>query len=103
MPGRALHITCYHGFCPCCGCYPYIPGLVANVVVLWNTLYIDAALSHLRSTGYDVKPEDVARLSPLITRHIHIHFLGRYTFSLSEAAAQGRLRPLRDPDSPDEG
>ena len=71
------------------------------MVVLWNTLYIDAALSHLRSTGYDVKPEDVARLSPLITRHIH--FLGRYTFSLSEPAAQGRLRPLRDPDSPDEG
>lgn len=75
-----------------------ILGLVTNVIVLWNTLYIDAALNHLRATGYEVRPEDVARLSPLGTKHIH--FLGRYSFALADAVAQGRLRPLRDPSDP---
>jgi len=73
-------------------------GLVANAIVLWNTLYTDAALNHLRAAGYVVRPEDVARLSPLGTSHIH--FLGRYTFSVADAIAPGRLRALRDPNEP---
>jgi TnpA family transposase len=40
-------------------------GLVVNVLVLWNTRSIEAALNPLRSQGGDVKPEDVTRLSPL--------------------------------------
>jgi TnpA family transposase len=28
-------------------------------LVLWNTRYMDAALSHLRSQGAEVKPEDI--------------------------------------------
>jgi Tn3 transposase DDE domain len=35
--------------------------LVINVVVLWNTLYRDAALAHLQAEGVEVQPEDVAR------------------------------------------
>jgi hypothetical protein len=61
---------------------------------------MEAALSHLRATGVQVKPEDVARLSPLVSKNFHL--LGRYQFSLSEALLQGALRPLRDPNSPDE-
>src|SRR4029078_7844981 len=33
-------------------------GLVVNAVVLWNTLYMDAALGHLRRRGVETKPED---------------------------------------------
>ncbi|MBV8917195.1 MAG: Tn3 family transposase, partial [Bradyrhizobium sp.] len=40
-------------------------GLVVNVIVLWNTLYMDAALNQLRAEGFEVHDEDVARLSPL--------------------------------------
>jgi hypothetical protein len=40
--------------------------------------------------------KDVARLSPLL--HEHINMLGRYSFSMSEAVANGQLRPLRDPN-----
>ena len=40
-------------------------GLVTNAVILWNTLYIEAALEQLRSEGYEVRPEDVARLVPV--------------------------------------
>src|SRR5215472_14976745 len=39
-------------------------GLVLNAVILWNTRYMDAALAHLRARGKQIKPEDVARLSP---------------------------------------
>src|SRR6266702_1925447 len=70
-------------------------GLVVNIIVLWNTLYIDAALHQLRAEGFEVNADDVARLSPLI--HKHINFQGRYSLALPESVAQGRLRPLRDP------
>jgi len=70
-------------------------GLILNVSVLWNTIYLEATLNQLRKEGYLVKGEDVARLSPLI--HDHTHRQGRYSFSMPEAVAQGELRPLRDP------
>lgn len=70
-------------------------GLVVNVIVLWNTIYMDAALNRLRAEGYDVRDEDVARLSPLGFEHINM--LGRYAFTLPEPIARGELRPLRDP------
>ena len=70
-------------------------GLVVNLVVLWNTVYMDAALNQLRAEGYEVKPEDVAHLSPLSFGHINM--LGRYAFTLPEIIARGELRPLRDP------
>ena len=50
-------------------------GLIVNMLVLWNTRYMNAALSHLRSIDVAVVPEDVARLSPLGYKHINV--LGR--------------------------
>ena len=76
-------------------------GLVVNIIVLWNTLYIDAALEQLHREGYPVEPTDVARLSPLCFEHIN--WLGRYAFALSESVARGALRPLRQPGDPSEG
>ena len=68
---------------------------MVNVVVLWNTIYLDAALDQLRAEGFDVRDEDVARLSPLGFEHINM--LGRYAFTLPDVVARGGLRPLRDP------
>ena len=34
-------------------------GIVLNCIVLWNTVYIDAALQQLRAQGYLVRDEDV--------------------------------------------
>ncbi|MEV8634204.1 transposase [Streptosporangium sp. NPDC051023] len=68
-------------------------GLVLNVVVLFNTRYMDAAVTQLRAQGFDVRDEDVARLSPFI--HAHVNMLGRYSFALPELP--GGLRPLGDP------
>lgn len=74
-------------------------GLVVNLVVLWNTIYMDAAIGQLASEGYEVRPEDVARLSPLSFRHINM--LGRYAFTLPEFVVRGELRPLRNPKTAD--
>jgi TnpA family transposase len=70
-------------------------GLVVNIIVLWNTLYIDAALQQLRTEGFPIKPEDLARISPLVFDHINL--LGRYSFSLPDSVQRGQLRPLRNP------
>ena len=72
-------------------------GLVVNVIVLWNTLYMDAALSHLVTRGTVVKAEDKARLSPL--GHDHLNFQGRYSFAVAEAILRGELRPLTLPEA----
>ncbi|WP_344458455.1 Tn3 family transposase, partial [Actinomadura kijaniata] len=66
-------------------------GLVLNALVLFNTRYMDAAVTQLRADGFDVRDEDVARLSPFV-RH-HVNMLGRYSFQLPDLP--GGLRPLR--------
>ena len=60
---------------------------MVNLVVLWNTIHMDAALNQLVAEGYDVKPEDVARLSPL--GYSHVNMLGRYAFTLPDFVARG--------------
>jgi hypothetical protein len=47
-------------------------GLVTNAVVLWNTLYMQEALSHLRSAGEIPEDEHISRLSPLMYGHINM-------------------------------
>jgi TnpA family transposase len=73
-------------------------GLVVNMIVLWNTIYIEAALEQLRKDGFPVHDEDVDRLSPLI--YDHINMLGRYSFAMPDIVARGGLRPLRNPGDP---
>jgi hypothetical protein len=68
-------------------------GLVLNALVLFTTRYMDAAVNKLRADGFDLRDEDVARLSPFV-RH-HINMLGRYSFQLPDLP--GGLQPLRDP------
>jgi hypothetical protein len=55
----------------------------------------DAAQLKLRAEGFEVREEDLARLSPL--GFDHINMLGRYAFILPDLVARGELRPLRNP------
>ena len=73
-------------------------GLVLNCMVLWNTVYIDHAVEHLRAQGYPVLDDDAARLSAFIRAHIGID--GHYASQLPDLG--GSHRPLRDPDSRDD-
>ncbi len=69
-------------------------GIVLNCVVLWNTVYIDAALNRLRAQGYPVRDEDVARLSPFMRKHINVH--GKYSFTPVGPAGPVKVpRPTR--------
>jgi TnpA family transposase len=71
-------------------------GLIVNVQVLWNTIYMQAALDQLRSNAFEIIDADVSRLSPM--EHGHINYLGSYSFALDAALRNGQLRPLRNPD-----
>ncbi|MBU3071380.1 Tn3 family transposase [Aestuariicella sp. G3-2] len=68
-------------------------GLVLNIVVLWNTLYIEAVLQYLKANGHKINREDVAQLSPLGQEHLHV--LGRYSFDIDPNVEAGGLRPIR--------
>ncbi|WP_441952333.1 Tn3 family transposase [Nocardia sp. 2TAF39] len=57
------------------------------------TRYMDAAVKQLRADGFDVRDEDVARLSPFV-RH-HINLLGRYSFQLPARRPASAARPGR--------
>jgi TnpA family transposase len=73
-------------------------GIVLNAVTLWNTRYLNAAVSELRDRGHPVREQDTVRLSPL--GHAHVNELGRYAFPV--LAPDAGLRPLRDPQANDE-
>jgi hypothetical protein len=45
-------------------------GLVVNVIVLWNTIYMDAVIEQLRSEGYPLKPEGCRTA---LTTHVRSH------------------------------
>ncbi len=68
-------------------------GLATNAVVLWNTLYMQEALSWMRSNGEETGGEDIARLSPLM--HGHINMLGHYTFTLPEDILKGGTESIK--------
>ena len=70
-------------------------GLVTNAVVLWNTIYMQASLDHLRQQAVGINEEDEARLSPLGYGHVNV--LGHYSFTLAENVMNGGLRPLNRP------
>ena len=71
-------------------------GLVLNCVVLWTTVYLDAAVRQVRAQGYPVLEEDLARLSPFVNTNLGVH--GTYSFVLPDLAA-GAIRELRDPEA----
>ncbi len=65
-------------------------GLVVNAVILGgNTIDMDAALAELRAKGFDVRDEDVARLSPL--GHGDLNVLGRLRLHASRVRRTRRF------------
>lgn len=53
-------------------------------MVLHTTRPMDAALEQLRQRGHAVAGEDVARLSPLVRKHLNV--MGHYSFTLLDLA-----------------
>jgi TnpA family transposase len=64
--------------------------LLTNAVAVWNTVYMQAVLDHLRAGGHPLQEDDLVHLSP--ARFEHINPYGQYSFDLD---AKKTLRPLR--------
>jgi len=67
--------------------------LVTNAVIIWNTIYMAAALDYLKQEGYSISEEDIAHLSP--ARFDHINPYGKYRFDMTENQNRKGLRQLR--------
>ena len=44
-------------------------------------MYLNAAIEQLKTQGHQVREEDMARLSPFISKHLGVH--GTYNFLLA--------------------
>jgi hypothetical protein len=69
---------------------------MVNVVVLWNTLDMVAAPARLRRGNVEMKPQDIAPLSPVGREDIN--FFRTSSFAPSESVARDELRPPHNPD-----
>lgn len=64
--------------------------LVTAAVTCWNTVYIAEVVERLRREGWEVTNDQLARVSPTMSRHINPY--GEYHFDLAPPPG---LRPLR--------
>jgi hypothetical protein len=74
-------------------------GLVVNCIVRYNTIYTQRALEQLAADGYEIRRDDVRRLSPL--GYEHVTLTGRYHVILADPIRRGEYRPLKTPDLAD--
>ncbi len=55
---------------------------------------MQAALDHLRASGYPVQDSDLEHLSPITSAHINVHG-SHHLDLLAPKKRKGQLRPLR--------
>jgi hypothetical protein len=67
--------------------------LVTAAIVLWNTVYLEAAVKQLRSEGVTVKEELLQHVSPLGWEHINL--TGDFHWNVKQTPPNGELHPLR--------
>lgn len=74
----------------------WIVRLVAtNIVLVWNTIYIQEILQELKNEGYQVNEDDFKHISPAPFEHINR--LGKYNFKEEIQLEENGLRALRKP------
>jgi len=69
--------------------------LMIAAIVLWNTIYLQKAVEHLKQDGADIPEEYLEHLSPLGWKHINL--TGNYVWNLKQVTNFDQLRPLRVP------
>jgi len=69
--------------------------LLTNIVMAWNTVYIQEILKELKEEGYEVNEEDFDHISPAVFEHINR--LGKYNFKDEIKLEENGLRALRKP------
>jgi len=71
--------------------------LLVAAIILWNTRYLELALSELHRRGYDVSNDIVKHIAPLGWGHVGL--TGDYVWSMNDQPSLGGLRPLRRQES----
>ncbi len=72
--------------------------LVTAAIILWNTVYIERAISALKANGHDFDHTLIQHLSPLGWEHINL--TGDYVWNSSKELKKGFFRPLRPLSNP---
>lgn len=67
--------------------------LLVTAIILWNTVYLQRAVDHLRTLGHEPGPTDLAHLSPLGWEHINL--TGDYHWDTEQTMGPDRFRALR--------
>ncbi len=66
--------------------------LVTAAIVLWNTVYLQRIVEHLKATDRSFNPSLVRHMSPLCWEHINL--AGDYSWRSDARVSSGRLREL---------
>ena len=66
------------------------------ILILWNTVYIEKAVNHLKAQGENINEELLKHLSPLGWSHIHL--TGDYVWPEKDKFKEGKFRKLRNPN-----
>ena len=66
--------------------------LLTNAVICWNTVYLNAAITHVTQSGTEVDADLIRRLSPTVCEHINVY--GCYDFITPTPPPAGELRRL---------
>ena len=69
-------------------------GLILNMIVYWNALYIEEAVRQLRIECFEVSDADIAKVFPFVFKHINMN--EKYIFLVPKEVKEGKLRPLRE-------
>jgi len=69
--------------------------ILTNIVLVWNTIYIQEIIKELKNEGYEINEEDFEHISPASFEHINR--LGKYNFKDEIKLEDNGLRALRKP------
>lgn len=69
--------------------------VLTNIVLVWNTIYIQEIIKELKNEGYEINEDDFEHISPAPFEHINR--LGKYNFKDEMKLEENGLRALRKP------
>ena len=69
--------------------------VLTNIVLVWNTIYIQEIIKELKNEGYEINEDDFEHISPAPFEHINR--LGKYNFKDEIKLEENGLRALRKP------
>jgi len=72
--------------------------LVIVSIVLWNTVYLERAIQHLKDNWHPVNENLFKHLSPLGWAHINL--TGDYVWRQNKVMEKGEFRPLQRQQNP---